>query len=235
MTSRRDRVPFDSHHYEKLARAGDRAEPRDVFRDIYRRHHWSGSRSASGAGASADQTGEIRRALPALLRELGVSTMLDLPCGDYNWMRNIELPSQRYIGADLLPDLIEPLAAQWGDRHREFRVLDLTRDRLPPADLLFCRDCLVHLSFADIRLALANVAASGIPYLLTTTFPQGEINEDIVTGDWRVLDLERAPFHLPPPLRILNEGCTEGEGGFADKSLGLWRTGDLGHLPFLKR
>jgi hypothetical protein len=233
MTSRRDRVPFDAHHYEKLARAGHGAEPLSVFRDIYQRHHWSGSASPSGAGAGADQTGELRRSLPGLLRELGVATLLDLPCGDFGWMRTIELPVRRYIGADLLPELIAPLAVEFGDEHRAFLVLDLTGDRLPPADLLLCRDCLVHLSYADIRRALTNVAGSSIPYLLATTFPGGDANEDIVTGDWRVLDLERAPFHLPPPLRILNERCTEGEGAFADKSLGLWRTDDLRRLPFL--
>lgn len=234
MTSRRDQVPFDSHYYEKLARSGRESEPDHVFRDIYRRHHWSGSESASGAGASPDQTRELRRSLPALLGELGVATMLDLPCGDYNWMRTIELPVARYIGADLLPEIVEPLAAAFGDGRREFRVLDLTRDRLPPADLLFCRDCLVHLSYADIRRALGNAVRSGIPHILTTTFPDGETNEDIVTGDWRVLDLERAPFHLPAPMRILNEGCTEGGGVFADKSLGLWRAEDLRDLPFLE-
>jgi hypothetical protein len=233
MTSRRNRVPFDAHHYEKLARAGHQAEPVSVFRDIYQRHHWSGSASPSGAGAGPEQTTELRRSLPALLSELGVATLLDLPCGDYSWMRTIELPAIRYIGADLLPEIVEPLAAAFGDHRREFRVLDLTRDRLPPADLLLCRDCLVHLSYADIRRALSNVAQSGIPYVLTTTFPDGDANEDIVTGDWRVLDLERAPFHLPPPGRILNEGCTEGDGAFADKSLGLWRAADLGELPFL--
>lgn len=180
MTSRRDQVPFDPQHYEKLAPAGREAEPEHTFRDIYRRHHWSGSESASGAGASPDQTRELRRSLPALLSELGVATMLDLPCGDYGWMRTIDLPVARYIGADLLPEIVEPLAAAFGDGRREFRVLDLTRDRLP-------------------------------------------------------LDLERAPFHLPAPMRILNEGCTEGRGVFADKSLGLWRTADLGDLPFLKR
>jgi hypothetical protein len=233
LTSRRDWVPFDSHYYEKLARSGSDSEPEHVFRDIYRRHHWSGSASASGAGASLDQTRELRRSLPALLRELGVATMLDLPCGDYGWMRTFELPVDRYIGADLLPEVVEPLVAAFGDDHREFRVLDLTRDPLPPADLLFCRDCLVHLSYAGIRRGLGNAVRSGIPYLLTTTFPRGEANEDIVTGDWRVLDLERAPFHLPAPLRILNEGCTEGSGVFADKSLGLWRTEALRDLPFL--
>jgi SAM-dependent methyltransferase len=234
VTSRRDRVPFDSHYYEKLARSGPESEPRHVFRDIYRRHHWSGSESASGAGASLDQTRELRGSLPALLGELGVATMLDLPCGDYGWMRTFQLPVDRYIGADLLPEVVEPLAAEFGDDRREFRVLDITRDRLPNADLLFCRDCLVHLSYADIRRALWNAVESGIPYILTTTFPGCEGNEDIVTGDWRVLDLERAPFHLPIPRRTLNEGCTEGGGLFADKSLGLWRTEDLSDLPFLK-
>lgn len=234
MTSRRDRVQFDSHYYEKMARSGVDSEPQHVFRDIYRRHHWSGSESSSGAGASLDQTRELRRSLPALLRELGVETILDLPCGDFAWMRGLELPVDRYIGADLLPEVVEPLAAAFDDDHREFRVLDLTRDRLPPADLLFCRDCLVHLSYADIRRALGNAAGSGIPYILTTTFPRCEANEDIVTGDWRVIDLECAPFHLPVPMRMLAEGCTEGGGVFADKSLGLWRTEDLRDLPFLK-
>ena len=74
-----------------------------MFRDIYRRHHWAGSESASGAGAGVDQTAEIRRALPALLAELGVATLLDLPCGDYGWMRTVDPPVARYIGADLLP------------------------------------------------------------------------------------------------------------------------------------
>jgi hypothetical protein len=232
--SRRDRVPFDSHHYEKLARSGAESVPEQVFRDIHRRHFLSGSESASGAGAGLDQTLELRRSLPALLGELAVTTILDLPCGDYGWMRTIELPVARYIGADLLPEVVEPLASEFGDDRREFRVLDLTRDRLPSADLLFCRDCLVHLSFADIRRALANAVGSGIPYILTTTFPDSEANEDIVTGDWRVLDLERPPFRLPAPMRMLNEGCTEGGGVFADKSLGLWRTEALRGLPFLK-
>ncbi|MBA3894972.1 MAG: class I SAM-dependent methyltransferase [Gemmatimonadales bacterium] len=177
-----------------------------------------------------DQTNAIRRSLPALLRERDTATLLDLPCGDYGWMRTVDLPVARYIGADLVPEIVEPLAAEFGDAGRQLRVLDLTRDPLPQADLLFCRDCLVHVSFADIRRALENVLRSGIPHMLVTTFPGAEPNEDIVSGDWRVLDLERAPFHLPPPIRILNEGCTESDGVFADKSLGLWRTDALAHL-----
>jgi hypothetical protein len=120
--------------------------------------------------------------------------------------------------------VVEPLQTAFTDSQHRFLVLDLTRDDLPQADALLCRDCLVHLSFADIRRALANVLRSGIPYLMTTTFPGCEVNEDIVTGDWRPLNLTRPPFDFPPPLELLNEGCTEGGGLFADKSLAVWQT-----------
>ena len=121
-------------------------------------------------------------------------------------MGTIDLPGIRYFGADLLPEVVEPLAAAFGDDRHEFLVLDCTRDPLPAADLMLCRDCLVHLSFADIRRTLANLTRSDISWLLTTTFPGPEANEDIVTVVWRVPDLEQAPFHLPPPARMVNEG-----------------------------
>jgi hypothetical protein len=231
--SRRDAVPFDPRHFEKLTTQGETASNDTIFRDIYRRNHWSGPESRSGLGAGADQTAALATALPHLLRRLGVEVLLDLPCGDYGWMRRIELPVARYIGADLLPELIRPLQERFGGGGRSFVVLDLTRDPLPEADLLLCRDCLVHLSFGDIRRALGNVLRSGIPWLLTTTFPECEANEEIATGDWRPLDLERDPFGFPSPFELLSEWCTEGGGIFADKSLGLWRTADLARLPFL--
>jgi SAM-dependent methyltransferase len=231
--SRRDAVPFDPRHFEKLTTQGETTSNDAIFRDIYRRNHWSGPESRSGLGAGVDQTAALATALPDLLRRLGAEVLLDLPCGDYGWMRRIELPVARYIGADLLPELIRPLQERFGGGGRSFVVLDLTRDPLPEAHLLLCRDCLVHLSFGDIRRALGNVLRSGIPWLLTTTFPECEVNEEIVTGDWRPLDLERSPFGFPAPFELLNERCTEGGGLFADKSLGLWRTADLAGLPFL--
>jgi hypothetical protein len=84
------------------------------------------------------------------------------------------------------------------------------------------RDCLVHFSYAHIEQALANLKRSKIRYLLTTSFPAVEKNEDIQTGYWRPLNLQKAPFFFPPPLASLNEECTEAKGAFSDKSLCLW-------------
>ncbi|MDX1548814.1 MAG: class I SAM-dependent methyltransferase [Rhodothermales bacterium] len=231
MTARRDGVPFDPYHFEKLAERGTRLSAAETFRQIYRTNHWGGDDSVSGAGASRRQTRRIEQALPPLLDALGVRTLLDLPCGDFGWMRHVPLPGIAYIGADVVPELVAENQQRYGTATRRFVVLDLTADALPEADLLLCRDALVHLSFEAIFRAFANVRRSAIPYLLTTTFPACTVNEDIVTGDWRVLNLERPPFALPPPLRLLGEECTEGGGRYRDKSLGLWRTADLPLAP----
>lgn len=77
-------------------------------------------------------------------------------------------------------------------------------------------------SFENIARALRNFRRGGGKYLLTTTFPECRGNDDCEDGDWRVLNLTLPPFSLPAPLALLNEGCTESGGAYADKSLGLW-------------
>lgn len=221
-------MPFDAAHFGRQAAAG--AGPPDAlatFRQIYQSNHWRGGESASGEGASVDQTTRLLAELPGLCAELGVRRLLDLPCGEGHWMARAGLGGIAYTGADLVPELVARAAREHAGPGREYQVLDLTASPLPAADLLLCRDALVHLSFADIARALANLRRAAIPWLLTTTFPAEAVNEEIVTGDWRPLNLQRAPFHFPAPLRLLNEGCTEGAGRFADKSLGLWRVADL--------
>lgn len=227
MDLRRDAVPFDSRAFEKAARDGENYSISETFARIHRAKHWTGSESVSGAGSGTAQTRVLSQILRDVVREFEIKTLLDAPCGDFGWMSAAQLPLESYCGADIVPDLIRENERRYGDERHRFECADITRDALPAADLMLCRDCLVHLSFADITRALRNVSAQPIQWLLTTTFPRQSENEEIVTGDWRPLNLQRAPFHLPPPLRLFNENCSEGDGKFADKSLGLWRVGDL--------
>jgi SAM-dependent methyltransferase len=194
----------------------------EVFEEIYRRNHWRGDESISGTGSDKQQTARIVEELPRLLRRHGAASMLDIPCGDFNWMSRVDLAGIEYIGGDIVPALVESNTERYARPGVSFRRLDLMSDPLPPVDIVFCRDCLVHFSLADARRALANIAASGSRFLLTTTFPEHPRNRDIPTGLWRELDLESPPFMLGTPLELLNEGCTEGGGTHRDKSLGLW-------------
>ncbi|GAG59286.1 unnamed protein product [marine sediment metagenome] len=127
--------------------------------------------------------------------------------------------------ADIVEDIIAKNKKRYTDDKTSFVCLDAVQDDLPRADLVICRDCLVHLSYADISRALQNIKKSGAKYFLTTTFPNLAENRDIKTGDWRPLNLQQEPFKLPEPLEIVNEDCPEKE--YADKSLGLWAVSDL--------
>lgn len=194
--------------------------------------------SHSGLGSNLAQTAALRAALPIVLAELGVRTLLDAPCGDFHWMSRVDLGIDTYIGADIVPELIERNQRKFVHANLDFRVLDLTRDRLPQVDLIFSRDCLVHLGDHDIHRALENIRRSGSTYLAATTFTERDENaDDIEAGSWRPLNLRRAPFLLPEPIRVINEQCTEVyvtqeegeqvEHRFADKSIGVWRIADL--------
>jgi SAM-dependent methyltransferase len=201
--------------------------PGKVFTGIYHSNAWGAVESRSGPGSTQDQTHRVRVLLPQLLRDLGARSLLDAPCGDFAWMREVELPVERYIGADVVPGIIERNTAAYADRQRSFQVLDIITDPLPEVDVLLCRDCLVHFSDRRIHAAIRNIRRSKATYLLTTTFPAHGPSGSIVTGEWQPLNLQQPPFNFPPPLRLLDEGCTEGNGAFSDKSLGLWRVADL--------
>jgi hypothetical protein len=199
----------------------------DIFTEIYSANQWGGKESVSGSGSDLLQTSVIRERLPALCREFDVHTMLDIPCGDFHWMKRVDLGTVAYTGADIVADLIVD-NSRYEKSNIRFCKLDLLEEKLPKVDLVLCRDCLVHFSFGDAFAALHNVCESGSTYLLATTFTSRQRNHDIATGQWRPLNLEHAPFSFPPPLKSINEECTECDGAFSDKSLGLWRVADIG-------
>ncbi|QOZ08863.1 class I SAM-dependent methyltransferase [Bradyrhizobium sp. CCBAU 51765] len=199
------------------------------FERIERTNLWGAATSVSGLGSEDPATAAIREALPALLQRLRVRSLLDAPCGDAGWIGRLELDVD-YTGIDIVPSLIEANRRRVanGASPGRFLVADITRDALPRADIVLCRDCLVHLSFANIDRALAQFRMSGARFLLVTTFPEWDCNQDCEDGDWRALNMEKAPFNWPAPHALINERCEEGGGGWRDKSLGLWRLEDVG-------
>lgn len=198
-----------------------------VFTDIYRRRTWDDRESVSGPGSNLRQTEGLRTELPSILATLKADSMLDAPCGDFNWMRETRLTLSKYIGADIVPDLIAENQKKFGTESRSFLVLDITTDELPKVDVIFCRDCLVHLSHKNVTAALKNFKRSGSKYLLTTTYPGAMENMNIVTGGWRPLNLQLPPFRLPQPDAMFDERATENDGSRSNKHLGLW---NLAHL-----
>lgn len=204
-----------------------RMNTEQIFTNIYANNLWKGKNSVSGPGSEIDQTGTVIQSLSGIIREYDFSTMLDVPCGDFHWMKEVDLGDIDYVGADIVTALLEENARRYSGDQIRFQKCDLISDQIPCFDLIFCRDCLVHFSSQDIFSALKNICDSHSGFLLTTTFPDQLVNQEIRTGRWRALNLEREPFCFPPPLKIINERCTEENGTYKHKSLGLWSIADL--------
>jgi hypothetical protein len=198
-----------------------------IFTKIYEKNGFGGKESISGPGSDERQTSVIRHELPKLFKRHEISTLLDIPCGDFFWMKHVDLTGVNYIGADIVEALIKDNIEKHGKDTLEFQKIDLLNDPIPEVDLILCRDCLVHFSNDDIFRAIKSIRKSQSKYLLTTTFTARKFNSNIITGQWRPLNLEAEPFNLPKPIFLINENCTESAGSYNDKSLGLWKISSI--------
>lgn len=195
----------------------------EVFQYIYVKKIWQGSkRTRSGGGSTLENTRGIRKQLPRLLAQYNIRTLLDVPCGDFYWMKEVPLKDVNYIGGDIVKELIEVNRRTYDLSGVSFDHINLIEDKLPDADLLICRDCFVHLSLENISRCLENVRSSKLKYMLVTSFVDTSENEDILTGEWRRVNMEVAPFHLQS-IEVINEGVLEKSGKRSDKSLILVR------------
>ncbi len=174
--------------------------PKQRFEKIYKENLWRNGESLSGSGSTLKFTKNIREALPIVIDELNLKSILDAPCGDLNWMRLI-LPNLniKYTGADIVQEIIDLNQKKYSNNNVNFIQLDLIKDVIPETDMLFCRDCLFHLSYEDTFSVFNNFVKSKTKYLFTTTYDKKDEweNGDIVTGYFRAIDLTKAPYFLP--------------------------------------
>lgn len=200
------------------------------FTAIYETHYWVDDQSRSGGGSNLYATEKIRQAIPALFEKYGIRSILDIPCGDFVWFKEMKLNLDSYVGGDIVPPLIATVADKYSSPTRCFRVMDLTRDPLPDCDLILVRDCFIHLSFHSIFEALNNIMRSNISYLLTTHHGEVAVNSDLGTHVCRPINLYASPFKFPPAIELIEDYAK----GLEPHHLGLWRVDDLRKAAHLR-
>jgi hypothetical protein len=195
---------FRSYTFDKSAfkiKSGSKAE---VFKRIYKSNFWESKESKSGGGSTIASTTAIRSQLPLVIKKYNISSILDIPCGDYNWMKEVDLPVF-YTGADIVDELISENNERFAKDKVGFVKLDITKDNLPKVDLIFCKDLFQHLSYEDVFSAIDSIKKSKSKYLLTTSYDLTIRNYDIISGDYRALNLMKKPFCFNEPLLEISE------------------------------
>lgn len=179
----------------------------DRFTKIFKDDLWDGGESRSGPGSGLAYTSNLRSRLPALFDKYQVKSVFDAPCGDFHWMQHLLAKVNiDYIGGDIVRELIEKNQKKFGRTNINFVHVNIIANALPSADLMICRDCLFHFSYQDILKTLQNFVRSKIAFLLTTTHTTGLKNRDILTGDFRQINLFDFPFDFTPqPLERIDD------------------------------
>ena len=195
---------------------------KQIFQKIYDENLWRGSESRSGPGSSRQATKSICDKLPLLIDSLSISSILDIPCGDFNWILQVlEKASINYIGGDIVEALVKQNTIVHSNY--KFEVLDITSSSLPSADLLLMRDLLVHFSYNDILKAFANITRSHYKYVLMTHFTGPWQFRNCPTGQWYPVNFQSPPFKFSEPHTFVFEN----NEAYPDKTLSLWLWKDL--------
>ncbi|ELR18419.1 uncharacterized protein ACA1_138410 [Acanthamoeba castellanii str. Neff] len=208
----------------------DRLDPskkrrKEEFQRIWDNFAW-GPADRSGPGSTAEASARARVAVETVVRQFGIRTMLDSPCGSFSWMPliNFEALNVTYVGVDIVPGNIEKAKAAWPTKQPhvfQFYCADVvdgfefvdklvlqaqqdyptnTHDWSQGWDLIFSREFLQHIPHEAVKRVLHNFNKTGSKYLLLTHDPSRAINKDIEFGGYAPINMRVPPFNLGPPL-----------------------------------
>lgn len=191
------------------------SEYTDKFDEIYDINYWASDESHSGGGSTLDSTTNIRKWIPKIVKSLDIKSILDLPCGDLNWMQAI-IPEMNveYTGVDVSSRVIAHNREKYS--MLQFLELNAYEDEIPQADLIISRDFLQHVPTAHAEKILEKFKASGARYLLTTTRTLADNLPDITVGDYHPFN---ANIFLGKPELLIQEPEEH-------QYLALWRIND---------
>ena len=96
------------------------------FSEIYAKNSWSSKESGSGEGSEIEYTERLRSWLINAIPKYGVNRFVDVPCGDFNWMKLV-VPKLdiEYFGFDIVDSVIEKNKEQYESKKAHFDVESL--------------------------------------------------------------------------------------------------------------
>ncbi|MGB7395542.1 MAG: class I SAM-dependent methyltransferase [Pricia sp.] len=159
----------------------------EVMGFIYKSKVWGGEEqdyySGEGSHLSKIVDPYIKKILQFLLRFDSKLTVCDLGCGDFNVGSRLVDASSKYIGVDIVPELITRNQERFTDPKLEFRCLNIVTEDLPEGDCILVRQVLQHLSNDEIATVVKKLKKFKF-VIVTEHLPKGDFtpNLDKKTG-----------------------------------------------------
>jgi len=120
------------------------------FTHIYQTNSWNSQESRSGPGSEVSHNITLLENLKEFVVKNNVRTILDLGCGDFNWMQFFDFSLiDKYLGIDIVSEEIEMNTKLFATEKIEFVHGNILNYQLPKVDLVISKDVLVHLDYAQ--------------------------------------------------------------------------------------
>lgn len=198
---------------------------KDAMEQVYEMRLWGDNNAAfySGEGSHLPEIVDpyvavVTSFLKSFKNPLRVC---DLGCGDFNVGKELVRHTKKYIGVDIVSELIAYNKQKFKQENLAFQCLDIAVDELPSADCAIVRQVLQHLSNNEVQQILRKL--SNFRYLIMTEhLPIGHFipNKDIISGQGIRLKKQSGLDLLAPPFnfkvqekkQLLRSVPTDGKG-----------------------
>ena len=172
-----------------------------VFESIYESGTWGkdeNNQGTSGSGSTFENSENYFRYLKDFLKEEGITSVVDVGCGDWQVSRLIDWAGISYTGYDASGLVVAKNTESFAKENIRFIHDDFLEADLPAADLLIVKDVFQHLSLQNIRKALTQFPKFKYVIVVNDVDPDtlSAPNVDIPDGGYRTLDISAEPFNL---------------------------------------
>lgn len=168
-----------------------------TFSKIYQVNAWG---HGSGLGSTVEYTKEYRIFLQNFLNTIGVKTVLDIGCGDWQSTKLIDWSKHQYIGVDCVESVINNNQKLYSKDNIQFKVHDIIGNGWDtPVDLIIIKDVLQHWPTTTINKVLPQLRNKA-KYLLVINCANQPANvPDIPLGGMRHLSHKLSPLNTYRP------------------------------------
>ena len=206
---------YTSSFYQKLNLNKSKIK-KQVFTSIYKSNHWVQdadilskdhiSVSGHGSNINTNQFFNLKKNFLKIINDKQINSVLDMPCGDFLWL--YEIIKQKkidYTGVDIVEELIEANKKKYLNKNFDFINDDIVNfNTSKKFDLIIIRDLFIHIPIYDIKKILQNIKEIDFKYVALNSY-SNNINNDVITGKHRKINLLIEPFNLNQPLEYFND------------------------------